>query len=163
MDCKKYDAQFPNCVNEQSSVSQHSPGVVQNDEELTRMIFSPIHIDKDTGQLTQLAFLDAVDKGLSVNRTLHTSLKELEQKASLIIANAQQRGRARHLVGLAKTKCENIRAIITNDSKQAFCVYDTATSQDQSHADICQAVVGKSQGNEVREELRKLFSVDHLI
>ncbi len=82
--CRALCLQFPHCICEQHSVSSYSPGVVQDEEYLVRLIFSPTHFNEQTGQLKLFAFFDCKDKGLSVNRMQYTSVAELKQTAAFI-------------------------------------------------------------------------------
>jgi len=157
--CKKLGIQFPHCACEQHSVSSYSPGEVQDDEYLVRLIFSPTHFNEQTGKLKPFAFFDCKDKGLSVNRMQYTSVEELKQTAVFI-------SHGRQIVGVVVAKCADIRAIVDEENERAFCVYDTATKNNQSHADICQTVAdacletgkGKKQGSKLRRKLMKVFS-----
>jgi len=155
MDCKEH------YFNEDSSVNDYSPGPVQDEEELLRMIFSPIHWDKDTGKLTTLALHDAVKKGLSVNRITHVGLSELRKKVDKKIEIDRRNGKDREFIGFAKVTCKDVRKIVTQQQiKQAFYVYDTATQADPSHADVCQEVtVQKYERNKLLEQLRELFQI----
>jgi len=159
--CKALCLQFPHCACEQHSVSSHSPGVVQDDEYLVRLIFSPTHFNEQTGKLKPFAFFDCKDKGLSVNRMQYTSVEELKQTAAFI-------SHGRRMIGVVVAKCADIRSIRDEEDERAFCVYDTATKNNQSHADICQAVAdtcqsietgkGRKRGSKLRRKLMKLFS-----
>ncbi len=57
--CEKYRSLTENCICEKNSVSEYSPCPVHDDECLIRQIYSPIHVDEETGRLTSLAFQDA--------------------------------------------------------------------------------------------------------
>ncbi len=153
--CKALCLQFPHCVCEQDSVSSYSPGIVQDEEYLIRLIFSPTHFNEQMAQLKPFAFFDCKDKGLSVNRMQYTSVEELKQTAAFI-------SHGRQMVGVVIAKCGDIRAIINEENERGFCVYDTATKNNQSHADICQAVAcqdgSRKQGSKLRRKLMKRFS-----
>lgn len=62
---------------EKESVSSHSSGIVIDDEELARNIFSPHHYDTETGDIKSLAFDDVLNKGLSVLRYDYTTNEEI--------------------------------------------------------------------------------------
>lgn len=171
MDCKKATnqhnrcqtlcLQFPQCACEQNSVSSYSPGIVEDDEYLIRLIFSPTHFNEDTGKLKPFAFFDCKDKGLSVNRMRYTSIEELKNTAAFI-------SHGRKIIGVVVAKCADIRAIIDEEGNRAFCIYDTATKNNKSHADICQALAdtceanatgkGRKLGSKLRRKLMKSFS-----
>jgi len=158
--CQALCLQFPHCICEQHSISSYSPGIVQDEEYLIRLIFSPTHFNEQTGQLKPFAFFDCKDKGLSVNRMQYTSVEELKQTAAFI-------SHGRKIIGVVVAKCADIRAVL-DESERAFCIYDTATKNNPSHADICQAVAdacisnktgkGRKLGSKLRRKLMKLFS-----
>ena len=158
--CQALCLQFPHCVCEQHSISSHSPSIVQDEECLIRLIFSPTHFDEKTGKLKPFAFFDCKDKGLSVNRLQYTSVEELKKMATFI-------SRERQIIGVVVAKCGDTRAVMDEDER-AFCVYDTATKNNHSHADICQTLAdacqlvetgkGRKRGSQLRRKLMKLFS-----
>jgi len=103
--CKALCLQFPHCTCEQHSVSPYSPGIVQDEECLVRLIFSPTHFNEQTGKLKPFAFFDCKDKGLSVNRMQYTSVEELKQTAAFI-------SHGRKIIGGVVAKCADIRAVL---------------------------------------------------
>ncbi|TAE59188.1 MAG: hypothetical protein EAZ87_10515 [Nostocales cyanobacterium] len=156
--CKFVQKNDSQCNCEKVSVSQYSPGRIEDDEILIRQIYSPIHIDQETGKVNSLAFDDAKDKGMSVNRKTYTSLEELNKKVEYKLKLDQERGKDRDFIGVVYTTCKNVRAIKTNDNIKAFCVYDTGNKHDISHADICQTISSRVEGSKMRFKLRKAFS-----
>ncbi|MBE9237949.1 hypothetical protein IQ227_18415 [Anabaena aphanizomenioides LEGE 00250] len=156
--CKFAQKNDSQCNCEKVSVSKYSPGIIKNDEILIRQIYAPIHIDQETGKVNSLAFDDASDKGMSVNRKTYTSLEELNKKVEYKLKLDQERGKDRNFQGVIYTTCENIRSIKTNDNLKAFCVYDTGNKHDISHADICQTISSRVEGSKMRLKLRKAFT-----
>ncbi len=156
--CKFAQQNDPQCNCETVSVSQYSPGVIEDNEILIRQIYSPIHIDEQTGKILPLAFLDAQDKGMSVNRKTYSSLNELNQKVEYKLNLDQARGKDRDFQGVICATCQDVRAIKTNDNLKAFCVYDTGNRNDISHADICQTTSSRVEGSRIRSKLRAIFS-----
>jgi len=171
MDCKKiaavtqkcgeYRLQAENCICEKESVSKYSPCPVHNDECLIRQIYSPIHIDEETGRLKPLAFEDTSTIGMSVNRKSYISKEELEEKIAQKLQLDETRGKKRACKGVATAKCSDIRNLTQKEKEseiRLFCIYDTATGKDKSHADICQAISGRTAGSKARHDLREIFS-----
>ncbi|MEA5579125.1 hypothetical protein [Anabaena sp. UHCC 0451] len=156
--CKFVQNNDSQCNCEKVSVSKYSPGIIEDDEILIRQIYSPIHIDQETGKINSLAFDDAKDKGMSVNRKIYTSLEELNKKVEYKLNLDQQRGKDRSFLGFIYTTCENVRSLKTNDNLKAFCVYDTGNKHDISHADICQTISSRVEGSRMRLKLRRAFS-----
>lgn len=157
--CEQYRLQTEHCICEKESVSKYSPCPVHNDEYLIRQVYSPIHVDKETGRLTSLAFEETSTHGMSVNRKNYISKEELEEKIAKKLQLDEKRGKKRVCKGVVIAKCSDIRSLIEKESKiKMFCIYDTATSKDKSHADICQAISGRSAGSKARSDLREVFS-----
>jgi len=156
--CKFAQQNDPQCNCETVSVSQYSPGVVEDNEILIRQIYSPIHIDKQTGKILPLAFLDVQDKGMSVNRKIYSSIEELNKKVQYKLRLDEKRGKGKGFEGIIYATCQDVRAIKTNDNLKAFCVYDTGNRNDISHADICQTISSRVEGSRIRSELREIFS-----
>ena len=156
--CKFAQQNDPQCNCETVSVSQYSPGVVEDNEILIRQIYSPIHIDKQTGKILPLAFLDVQDKGMSVNRKIYSSIEELNKKVQYKLRLDEKRGKGKGFEGIIYATCQDVRAIKTNDNLKAFCVYDTGNKNDISHADICQATSSRVYGSKMRLKLREIFS-----
>jgi hypothetical protein len=134
----------PACVCEAGSVQPSwSPGRVENGEMLLRAIYSPHHIETDTGLLNPMAFDDVVDKGLSVERMSYSSSDAMaaQVKEKLALPRAQEKGHK--FVGVVALECAVVRDIqdLANGSR-LFAVYDTATSSNAAHADICQVRQG---------------------
>jgi len=48
---------------EKLSASRHPPGPVGDDEELARVVISPIHIDEESGEVTLASLRDVKDTG----------------------------------------------------------------------------------------------------
>jgi hypothetical protein len=123
---------------ESESVSDHSPGVVENGEILARQIFSPIHIDTDDNTLTPAAFNDVFDKGLSVNRLSHSAENEIHEAGRSKAQKDRDHGKVRQYLGFVDADCSDIRSIVdSHDQKKVFGVFDTALPDAKNHADIC--------------------------
>ena len=158
--CEAYRSLAEDCICEKESVSKYSSGSVQDEEYLIK-IYSPIHVDEETGRLKPLAFEDSSTHGMSVNRKSHISKKDLEEKIAQKLKIDENRGKKRTCKGAAIAKCSDIRTLMQKGEDleiRLFCVYDTATKKDKSHADICQAVSGRKAGSRARRKLQKVFS-----
>ena len=122
--CVRYREQFPNCECERHSVSDHSPGLVEDDEPLVRTLYSPHHINKATGDVTPAAFADATTRGLSVNRMQHISEAELLAKIEAKVARDQARGRKSDgFWKVVTTNCDQVRACGLDGIGRGFYVY----------------------------------------
>lgn len=120
------------------TVSIFSPAIVDDDEIIIRLWYVPIHVELDTGQLRPTAFNDAIDKGLSVNRSDYASIEEI-QEAAIAQALAISKIRSpRDYHGYSTAKVSQIRAQMAYDLN-VFAVYDTSLDFEEgiSHADVC--------------------------
>jgi hypothetical protein len=163
--CVHYREQFPCCECEKCSVSDHSPGPVQDDEVLIRTVYSPVQINRETGEVDPVHFRhDALERGLSVNRKLHISEAELQAKIEAKIARDMDEGKNRDgSYKVVTARCGDIKSLVAEDGRRQFCVYDTAKPDDVSHADVCLAI-DAPPGTPSRKHLRmkicsKLFEV----
>ena len=148
---------------ELETASKYSPGPVSNAELLHRQIISPIHFDEETNSFTPMAFDDASDKGLSVNREPYITEEQISCMArarvdSFNISNPDKKERS--FSGIVHFLCNDVRQITVNTAQglspiRGFCVYDTALEDDKSHSDICQ-IVSKGDGRSARSKLRDL-------
>jgi hypothetical protein len=156
---KDVEKAFPNGVCEPHSVSRHSPGRVTDSELVYRQIFSPIHIDPDTQEVVPQAFEDASSKGMSTNRASYITFRNACLAGERKAAADRDRGKVdRKFIGIIRAQVKDVRAI-EQENRRAFFVYDTASASVTSHADICQAAIGRrDQRAQARVELSKAFS-----
>ena len=140
--CIHYREEYPGCECEKYSVSDHSPGLVQNDELLIRTVYSPIQINQETGQVNPAFFRnDALKRGLSINRKHQVSEADLRRKIECKIVRDRNEGKERDdFYRVVTARCSAVRRLVSDDGERLFCVYDTASEEDISHADICQAL-----------------------
>lgn len=159
MNCKVFGQHGADkeCPAELESVSEYSPGIVLHEECLARLIFTPIHVDEDTGEVNAAAFNDVKDKGLSINRLTYITKSDLVQKGCAKAQADKAAGKEREFVGIIESVCLSIRSIKA-ESQRAFCVVDTALENDASHADVCQVPVGKKAGRGARAALMRVFT-----
>lgn len=129
---ERISAATSDCTCEGHSASPHSPGPVSGSEILVRRLFLPIHFSAIRHEPTRDAYTDVYRRGLSVNRECHISEEELQQQAHQAIAQSPSKTG----FAFAIAKCEHIRNMRYFDGSRIFCVYDTATRDDPSHADI---------------------------
>ena len=164
--CVHYRETFPECECEGVSVSDHSPGIVADDEVLIRTIYSPVHYNRVTGEVNPAAFSDVIDKGLSVDRKQHISRQALEEKNQQKADRDLKDGKNKDgFWALVVADCRHIRSLLLGSDRRSFCVYDTALPENSAHADICQAAFHEpgtpkrtSLDKKVRLELSNQFS-----
>lgn len=160
--CVHYRELFPEGDCERCSVSDHSPGLVDDPEILCRLIL-PSHLLKDSLAIDP-AVLRAVEAlGLSMIRARHVSLDDLGKRA---LAYAKRKNVPLSDVSLAAARCGDARAIASSGAR-GYRVYDTATEHDPAHTDICRALAFPPGAPDQRSRFRGLiqdfsevFSVD---
>ena len=148
--CSHYREQFPDCKCEEESVSEYSPGRVCDNEVLIRAIFRSDYVDQ-RGCLKPTYFQNVVRdftvRGLSVNRKGHVTEPDLKARLRHHPSNIHG------YLGFIAATCGDLRRLRFNGSR-AFCVYDSATEEDRSHADVCQSV--SPEPSATRRESRTL-------
>lgn len=152
---------------EKLSVSSHSPGVVKNTEFVSRQMFYPIHIDDD-GEIKMVAFDDAFNKGLSVNRLDYAHEKDIHRLGETKAKHDRMLKPERRYVGFVKANVSELRAVSECD-KRVYAIFDTAMKDVFHHADVCTIIFGpincesinlpkKAAKMKRRREMKKIFS-----
>ena len=123
-------------------MSDHSPGLIHDDELLIRTVYSPIRINQETGWVDPAHFRnDALERGLSINRKPHIGEADLREKIRRKIVRDREAGKNRDgFYRVVTARCGDIRRLTSDDGERLFCVYDTVSEDDISHADVCQAL-----------------------
>lgn len=143
-----------------------SPGVVEYNEHLMRVLYSPYHIDND-GNLAPAAIStkELYEQGFSVFRKKYSQKSEIEKliKDKLILKQGDwQLGRLGLII------CQLVRELKDLEGDQIFYVYDHAyDAQNYGHAVIlCKKPYRKSQLIEFKyallERFKYLASIDEL-
>jgi hypothetical protein len=138
---------------ERCSVSRHSPGPVQDDEMVVRVLDQPLHVGSDD-MLKPSAFTDLESLGMSVQRLAHCMLSEvLEHSRARTMAHRERRASegladdCRQPMALLRLKVRDLRELHTLHDKlprRAVGVYDSAReghAVEAAHADA--AAFGK--------------------
>lgn len=148
--CTRYREHFPDCECEKESVSEHSPGPVEDNEVLVRTLFRKQPIDQD-GRLKPTYFRrEPPSRGFSVDRVVVVGAESLE-------ASKRTDGRYTGYLRFTAARSSDIRAAKVEDGTRLFCVYDSATLANRAHADICQNV-NIPTGTENRRQLMMEFA-----
>ena len=125
-----YRDHFPDCACEQGSVSEHSPGPV-DDEVLVRTLFQNALVDDDGRPKPSYFRRDPASRGFSVDR-----MRVVDPQS--LMANKQADHRFTGYLGFIAASGRDIKALVSGDGTRLFCLYDTATAENEAHADICQ-------------------------
>ena len=130
-----------------------SPGPVQDQETLLRIIMEPDHIREGRIQPSAVQLRDLTQRGLSVYRRDYAAKQAVEADIQALLGRTTTAGR-RRLEGLASFNTGAVRAFSTQE-RQAFVVIDTALPNNRAHASIYLASpqVSQSLARELREHL----------
>jgi hypothetical protein len=147
----------PDCVCEQYRSSSFSPGIVEDSEQLTRFVFSPIHLNGKGTKIKPSVFSHISTKGCSIQRETIVSNTELvDFVTSYLRANPTH-----SWYGTLTANCKALRGIQLNgQAKRVLCVYDMAEEKNPSHGEIHQSqyVIEEADQPELRAEIFKLFN-----
>lgn len=144
---------------ESLTASVDSPGPVQSEEYVLRLIFNPHHFDLETQTLKPSAVTDVKNKGCSVDRLTYTSIEESRKNGESVAANKNKLSPdkpLKSLCGVAVLLVEAIRDIKVGQNSRAFTVYDTALKTNRAHADVCQLTSAPSESRSARLQLMAL-------
>jgi hypothetical protein len=145
----------PTCGCEQYRTSQYSPGVITDNEKLTRFVFAPVHVSKNGGVKPSL-FNQVHTSGCSVQRDSIADNSEITSFVSTFLGA----GEDRVWMGVVSAECHNIRSIRIDDrSERAVCVFDTSGKNNPAHGEVCRArVIDEADRVELRNHLYKAFN-----
>lgn len=151
------------CPAENEQQSEHSPGVIEDEERLVKVIHSPEHYDQEKGTIKPGAFsaedLHNLNRGLSLDRILHSSRESLQERAETLTGKKKER----LLEGFATTIAEKIRQITHSDGERALCVIDDGLKENPAHS-ICIRAGDqtKSKMRGIRGKLMDVFDLGSL-
>lgn len=147
----------PDCVCEEWRTSSFSPGVIKDSEQLTRFVFSPIHLNNKGTKIKPSVFSHIFSKGCSIQREAVASNSELVD----FIASYLKKNPAHSWHGTLTASCEAIREIkINGQEKRVLCAYDMAEEHNPAHGEIHQSqyVIEEADMPELRAEIFKRFN-----
>lgn len=124
---------------EAEKVCHFSPGPVDDDECLTRLIIDPIHVDDRTGDILPLAFQDACTLDLSLFREKYAFDAEIQLAIDEIRHSGKNKTPPKDQVvrTVFQASARSIRELTFDDDNSRMCfIYDTATDQKPAHASV---------------------------
>lgn len=153
---REINEEAQNCVCEAYKMSKYSPGPVCDSEMVSRFVFSPIHIDKKTGDIKPSVFSHAFTKGCSVQREKKASNDEITKFVEDFLASDKKFS----WNGVLIANCGDLRSIkIDSNKERAFCVYDTAEEKNPAHAEFGQSQeISEADMAELRHDMFVAFS-----
>jgi hypothetical protein len=141
---------------EKLQASRYSPGPVTDEEELARVVISPIHIDAESGNITPAFVSDVKNKGGSSDRLAFCSAENSLSRSAEIQARKNLEAppdRQRAIQGVVRFSAKRLRALNTKGGIQAFGVFDTGKSDNPAHADVCQLTASETEARSARWDL----------
>ena len=140
---------------ENESQSQYSPGIVQDEETLLRLGFSPEHMRDGKIGPSAIAFEDLTARGMSVDREKYVRRQVISDKAE----DMMNRGLDSRKEALVSTfSCRDVRRLTDQNGRRAFVVIDTAIPENSAHASIYSAYAqDRGQVRKIRKLLLELL------
>jgi hypothetical protein len=149
---KEFNASCPDCICEKFLTSKYSPGRISDYEQLSRFVFSPIHVGKKG--ILPAVFSHTFTVGCSVQRESIVSEPELVHFVKEFLAGKADRSWHGVLTADNKTLRDYT---MDNSDQRAFCIYETAEKHNPAHSEIHQARYEIDDADKI--ELRaKLFT-----
>lgn len=136
-------------------MSEYSPGVVGDSEQLALFVFLPMHHVDKNGRAKPNIFSHVHNRGRSIQRDSIAPDQEMISFSSTFLGAREDYVWKGVLLGM----CGDVRRIKIDDSgKRSVCVYDTANPENISHAELCQTqYISEADGPELRGELFTAF------
>jgi len=132
----------PSCECERVSVSDYSPGPVNDDETLISVVTSKRYVSLD-GRVEPTFFDERVSEGMSADRREYTSQHCHDLRAQKLVEGNSQK----EYCGSIELEVGFVREIY-HEGMRAIAVYDTALYENRSHAEIaCTEVPPKGTDN----------------
>lgn len=127
------EASHPKCACEAFSVGEGSPGVVNDQEILLRIIISPRDIDRETGEIAVRPFEKAFKNGLSVVRSVASDSDIDDIVNEGLEASGVITSKVEAILGATTLSVRSI----TKENEKVFCVYDqTVKRRDETRPPI---------------------------
>jgi hypothetical protein len=146
----------PNCACEHDSLSEHSPGLVRNEETILRVVCVPMHIHPKRRELKSSFFSHAMSRGLSGQRSEASSTDDLKSCVEALVSGAPDRVWLGYVEALASAIRETR---LENEAAQSFCVADAALESNRAHAEIhCARRIPEADQIEYRVALMDAFN-----
>ncbi|SDY52603.1 hypothetical protein SAMN05518669_11318 [Variovorax sp. YR634] len=146
----------PSCACEQETLSEYSPGLVQDEETIIRMVCVPMHVHSKRAELKSSFFSHVATFGASVQRLEFASDGELIGCVEALVGG----GEDRMWLGYVEAPASLIRSVQLGDGDtQSFCVADAALPENPAHAEIhCAQRIPEADHVEYRAELLRVFN-----
>jgi hypothetical protein len=128
------DTRFPGFECEDCSISEYSPGKVEQNEKVVFLTIHPIHFDDTTGVLSPVAFEQLTRNDLSLLRCSHAKREEFVYVLSRLVSGGSGRVE-RSVERCCLVDVEAIRQAKDSNSR-VFGVYDTAIKELPAHASV---------------------------
>ena len=126
----------PNCGCELQSLSPYSPGVVENEETILRMVCFSMHVRRSGTGLLPTFFDHVFSKGMSAQRFESTSNENLADWINMFLGKIDKQA----WIGYVLASCKTIREVLHGEKNlRAFCVYDAAFDGNPNHIEVCAA------------------------
>lgn len=154
---KTFSKASPDCACEKHRTSPFSPGVIDDNEFVTRFVFSPVHLNKAKNKIKSSVFSHVHHKGCSIQRESIVSDNELTN----FVENFKKMNPQLTWYGILTARCAELRGIqITGQSKRAICLYDMAEHDNPAHGEMHQTeyVIEDADQVELRAKLFEIFN-----
>lgn len=142
----------PGGMCERYKFTKYSPGVVMDEESISRIICSPIHVNPKTGKLKSAAFSYFENRGCSVQRESVAQDSEISE----VVGDLLNSNDSLRWCGVATAKTQDLRSMQFSSKRgRAIAVYDSAELKNPAHAEFCLISQSNLEDGDMNE-LRRL-------
>ena len=138
--------------------SDFSPGVVENRENLLRVIYGPEHIVDNKVIESAISLSDLKERGFSLDREKYAKPSVVKDRINRQMENKPE---CRKEANIANLACLEVRKI-KHDEERALIVIDDGTSEENpAHASIYSLKSGRAKLKQLRAKLLPLLQNLH--
>lgn len=153
---RQLEAEAPNCRCENTSLGEGSPGKVEGDESVTRIMVSPRDYDPVTDLIAQKPFEKLFANGLSVMRDIGSDKDFIDIVEDNL--RVKPEGELKRVMQLCSLPVSTIRSLLDDQGNQKFCVYDQIVPRTDpqeppvpTHAGVFQRAIKYDVANATRD------------
>lgn len=141
-------------------MSKKSPHPISDTERIARFVFIKNHLSSDKKSIRPNFFSHTDTKGCSIQRESIVENTELVT----FVKEFRKKNPEHNWYGVVTGSCQEIRRILTDQDKRAYCVYDTGKKLNPAHGEICKTHhIKEADRLELRSQLRKIFNNGSII
>jgi hypothetical protein len=121
---------------ESTQYSEFSPGIVDNDESITRLHFHPHHFKDGSISSSAVTLTDLLEKGLSMYRLMHLTFEKQKTVIEDYYKRGKEKGKDITLHGYTTLKASQIRELKVGEDQIYIVIDDADKKSNYAHVSV---------------------------